>query len=338
MLHFSLRPMSLWGRLVLAGPVLLTFAAPAAHAQRGSFHARSFATQSMMNSSMMRMNTTTTTPAMMAARTNALLRRDIRADTLLNRNLRLDILGREFGHRPWWGGNQWWGGSMGGTWGGGGGGAFPIVVPSGVSSGVGTTVAQTSPGDTEDTAKAALLLEQAVAERLANRRRAFDEYQYERDKMPTPEQELLSRSRTNPSRNEVLSGQALNALLEDLRPLGARIDSNWPNAVLPLDWRDMKHINVTRGAGSIGVLKNGGQITWPAALTRSAFQEPRERLATRAMEAVRQTSRDRGVDPGVLRQMAAGVAATAVATAVLRQAGARRREGHRPAEEEKSSE
>src|SRR5205807_7177546 len=134
--------------------------------------------------------------------------------------------------------------------------------PSGVGA-AGTSVVQAPSRDTEDTAKAALLLEQAVAERLANRRRAFDEFQYERDKMPTPEQELLSRSRTNPPRNEVLSGQALNALLEDLRPLGARIDSNWPNAVLPLDWREMRHINVTRSAGGIGVLRDGGRIRWP---------------------------------------------------------------------------
>src|SRR5205807_10299084 len=124
MLHFSLRSMSRWGRLVLAGPVLLAFAAPAALGQGRSIHMRPNVTPSMMNSSMMRMNTTTTTPAMMAARTNALLRRDIRADTLVNRNLRLDILSREFGHRMWWGGNQMWGGSMGMALGGAGVGAF----------------------------------------------------------------------------------------------------------------------------------------------------------------------------------------------------------------------
>ena len=61
----------------------------------------------------------------------------------------------------------------------------------------------------------------SLFERLVNRRQAFDELLYERDKTPTPEQELLSRSRVNPPPAEVLSGQALNALLDDLRMTGA---------------------------------------------------------------------------------------------------------------------
>src|SRR5205807_1414521 len=108
-------------------------------------------------------------------------------------------------------------------------------------------VAQNSSADTTDTARAALLREQAVAERLANRRRAFDELQYERDKTPSPEQESLSRSRANPSPADVLSGQALNALLTDLRQLGTGVDEvNRPDALLPLDRTGLRHINVTR--------------------------------------------------------------------------------------------
>src|SRR5262249_28704284 len=145
----------------------------AASAQGRGMQQRPFVTPSMMNVSMTRMNTTAMTPAMMTARTNALLQRDIRLDALVNRNLRMDIVGREIGHNPWWwGGNSWWGSMLGG-WGGWGGGfgAVPIVVPSGA----GAAVAQTPSGSKEDPARSALLLEQAVAERLANRRRAFDE-------------------------------------------------------------------------------------------------------------------------------------------------------------------
>jgi hypothetical protein len=240
----------------------------------------------------------------MSFRNNDLLRRDLRLDSLLLRDLRFDrfLLRREFGLGPFlgtpFGASPFWG-----MWGGGVSGSGVSVIPVG-GAGVTTTPAA-SPGDTADTARAALLLEQAVAERLANRRRAFDELLYERDKTPTPEQELLGRSRDNPPVSEVLSGKALNALLDDLRKLGAGGDSSkLPNALLPLDENGLQHINVTRGAGSVALLKHGGRLNWPDALTGAEFQQPRERLAALATEAVEQAARNGRVDPDTLRQTA----------------------------------
>lgn len=171
--------------------------------------------------------------------------------------------------------------------------------------GITAPVAQSAPATTEDTARAALLLEQAVAERLANRRREFDEVLYERDKTPTPEQELLGPSRATPPPAEVLSGQALNALLDDLRATAAGTDpADRPNPRLPLDARGLKHINVTRGAGSVALLRDGGRLSWPAALAGAAVQGPRERLTAQAPEAVRQAANSGRLDPAALRQMA----------------------------------
>jgi hypothetical protein len=239
------------------------------------------------------------TPAMMPApsltgasasgslTTNALLQRDLRLDSRLLRELRRNAYmaaggyGRSglgmmpYAYLP----------SYGGSPGAVGGGYTPAAAPP-------------------DPARAALLREQAAAERLANRRRAFDELLYERENTPTPDQELLSRGRNNPPLAEVLSGRALNALLADLRDLGAGVDEgDRPNALLPLDRRGLAHINVTRGTGNIALLKDGGRLTWPAVLAGPAFREPRERLAARVPDVVRQTVRSGGVDPTAIRQM-----------------------------------
>jgi hypothetical protein len=176
------------------------------------------------------------------------------------------------------------------------------VIPVGVGGGIANPVPQKPADNPVDAARASLLMEQAVAERLANRRRAFDELQYERDKTPTPEQALLNRSRANPPAAEVRSGQALNALLTDLRRLGAGADDmSGPDALFPLDRAGLRHINVTRGTGNVALLKNNGRLTWPVALAGPALRDQRERLAARAAEIVRQAGR---VDPEILRQMA----------------------------------
>lgn len=338
MARLSFGSMPLHGRLILPTTILLVFAAPAVYGKGRSAPARPVMmpamthsairpmtspmmarsmtpsttsamarsmTPSMMSSTMT--NRMRTTPSTTTNITNALLRRDIRLDSHLLRNERLDqILRRDFGL----GGFPGMPFGAGSTWGMGGGGLLGSgisVIPAGGAVASATPVAQKSSGDTEDTARAALLLEQAVAERLANRRRAFDELLYERDKAPVPEQELLSRSRGNPPSSEVLSGQALNALLDDLRAPAATDAVDRPNALLPLDKQGLRHINVTHGAGSVALLKNGGQLSWPAGLTGAAFQEPRERLTAQTAEVVRLATSSGRVDPAALRQMAADV-------------------------------
>ncbi|HEX4591762.1 MAG TPA: hypothetical protein VH120_17630 [Gemmataceae bacterium] len=238
------------------------------------------------------------TPMMTPAQTTAQLQRELRINSVLRRDLRFDrfLDRREFGSSPF--------GSPFGMFGGGVGSGGALLLGGGLG---GTTVpaAANPTATTEDTARSALLLEQAVGERLDNRRKAFDELRYERDKTPTREEELLGRSRATPPSAEVLSGQALNALLDDLRTTGAGAElADRPNPRLPLDEQDLKHINVTRGAGGPALLKDGGRLTWPTALTGTAFQGPRERLSAQAVEVVRQAGNSGRVDPGALRQMA----------------------------------
>src|SRR5262245_51435213 len=284
MSHFGFAPAQLQIRLaLLAGPALLVLSAPAAYGQGRSMHANA-GMMAPMTRSTMSMPVMTNPSTRMNPTTNALLRQDVRLDSLLLRDLRFDRLRREVGFGPFsgmpFGTNPWW--SM---WSGGVGGWGANVIPVGVPSGTTTAVAQKPSGDAEEAARAALLLEKIIAERLENRRRAFDELAYERSKTPTPDQELLTRSRGNPSQAEVISGQALNALLDDLRRTG---NSGRPNALLPLDQQELRHINVTRGAGNVALLKDGGKIIWPASLSGATFRTPRERLAGQAQDAVRQ--------------------------------------------------
>jgi hypothetical protein len=157
--------------------------------------------------------------------------------------------------------------------------------------------------------------EQTRGDRTANRRKAFDEYLYERDKRPTAEEERqiaqltqLSRSRNNPPVTEIWSGKALNDLLNDLRQLAA---SNHlairPTLPLPLHEAGLKHINVTKGGGSIALLKNDGRFDWPVALTGPESEAEQEQLALRSRAAVRQAEFNGRVDPDLLRQIAGHV-------------------------------
>jgi hypothetical protein len=184
---------------------------------------------------------------------------------------------------------------------GGGGYAAPA---SGTTSTAPGTYAASPVSAREDAARAALTIEQVVAERLANRRRAFDELAYEREKTLAPEQELVLRSRTIPGPGEVTSGESLNALLIQLRRPVAGVDStSRPDVPLPFDVSDLKHVNVTRGTGNIAILRNNGRLDWPAVLTGSEFRELRRLLENQTAEAIRQTTGSGRVDHETVRQM-----------------------------------
>lgn len=158
-----------------------------------------------------------------------------------------------------------------------------------------------------------LLREQVRAERIANRRRAFDEYLYERERGAVADQQERERrltaerdrSRTDPPVTEIWSGKALNDILGELRALKAKgqlVASRAPN--LPLEDELLKHINVTgKDGGNLGLLKNEGRLTWPVALNSDDLKAERGRLNDLAQAAVEQAKFKNTVDAGTLRQM-----------------------------------
>jgi hypothetical protein len=122
------------------------------------------------------------------------------------------------------------------------------------------------------------------------------------------QREQLSRSLNNPPVSEIWSGKALNDVLADLRPVLLQSDpANLRPVLVPLDEDGLKHINVTRGAGNIALLKNQGRLTWPAALQDPVFRLEREKLTAQALEAVRQAKSYGLVDRGTILEMTAGL-------------------------------
>jgi hypothetical protein len=158
----------------------------------------------------------------------------------------------------------------------------------------------------KDVQQALSMKEKFKQDQIVTRRQKFDEYLYEREKMPTAEDDRqralqlqITRSLNNPPVAEILSGQAPNYILVDIRKNESKKGS--PPAI-PLDEDLLRHVNLTPGTGNPGLLKNDGRIAWPTALQSDDFRSERELLNSLAPEATRQAVNGR-VDSGALKDM-----------------------------------
>lgn len=128
-----------------------------------------------------------------------------------------------------------------------------------------------------------LLHEQVRRERMENRRRAFDQYLYEREHTPTPEderaramREQVRRSLNDPPMGDITSALALNTLLAHIQKKG----DNVQGPSIALDNDIVRHINVKSpsGGGNPGLLKNEGRLSWPVVLRGPQYKEERDVL------------------------------------------------------------
>ena len=155
-----------------------------------------------------------------------------------------------------------------------------------------------------------LLKEQNRQATIATERKDFEQYLYERTHTPTFEQERqrvaaenLKRSLNEPPVSEILSGQSLNTLLDDLSK--RRLDETDDQSI-SLDEDVLRHINLTAGRGNAGLLKNEGRLSWPVALREDAYKTDRELLNSLAPEAIYQAINGR-VDAGTMHAMTRAV-------------------------------
>lgn len=201
----------------------------------------------------------------------------------------------------------------------GGGGYNPMYPPYGYESAVGGFLRGTaSIIDAQgqfmvNQQQSNILRQQAMSEKIANRRRVFDNYLYERAMTPTVEQfreedrlRNLDRSRIDPPVNEIYSAKALNDVLIDLQNLQATTRATDPSTRVPINEEMLRQVNVTTtkgGGGNLGLLRSGAGANWPIALTSDEFKTERERLTTLAGEAVKQAEFNRRVDANTIRQM-----------------------------------
>lgn len=159
--------------------------------------------------------------------------------------------------------------------------------------------------------QAYLAKEDVKRARLANRRAALEEWLWERENLPTLEQERardaqqqLLRAQNDPPVTELWSGQSLNVLLNSAAALPPQ--GQGPN--IPLDEELLSKINLNTGKGGVnfGLLKNDGNLTWPTALLdlkpAAEAQELRDQLQRRTKEAVEQ-AKNGALDPNTMREL-----------------------------------
>lgn len=136
-----------------------------------------------------------------------------------------------------------------------------------------------------DKQSAWLRREQVRQARIDTQRRIFDEAMYERSMTPTAEQvrqqrlmESLERSRNQPPMSDIISGRALNDLMDAIRKsenYGAK------GAAPPLSPEVLSKINVTggepSGTGPLSMIRRG-KIAWPVTLTANQYAPQRMQL------------------------------------------------------------
>ena len=153
--------------------------------------------------------------------------------------------------------------------------------------------------------------EQRRGEKLKNDRAYFDLKNYERERTPSAEElrlrsikEQVMRSRNNPPVTEITSAKALNDLIQDIHNVQSRGDTAQLRTFqAPLSEDVLKHVNVTKGQGNIGLIKNDGRLTWPVALSGIDFKEDRERINSLVRDAVSQAGFNGQVDSGTITQL-----------------------------------
>jgi hypothetical protein len=175
--------------------------------------------------------------------------------------------------------------------------------------------------------EARLLQEQANRSSVATRRKIHEEALYERagwvkrnDPNLVSQRDQawdLDRARHNPPLTEILSGQALNALLAHLKKQQGK---GLRGVSVPLQEDVLRGINVSGRdtRANPGLLKFDGRLQWPLSLTAPTFADGRERLGTLLADAVNDARNSRPVPAGRFKDIRAELSrlnAVLVATA-----------------------
>ena len=212
--------------------------------------------------------------------------------------------GYSAGYNPYYGGGA---GGVGGGMGGLGGGYSYFTPEQGYlygSAGMVNAYGQL----TLQQEQARMLREQALQAKLDTRKKRFDVLAYIRDHTPTFSQEqdkiarqVLQRIQTNATPPEIWSGKSLNVLLKGLtKYAGQKLPAGLSHATLDDDV--VKHLNVAKKYGNLGLLRNNGQFTWPAALRDLVDEKDRADIANGTQRLFKQATNAQ-VDAGTLSDL-----------------------------------
>jgi hypothetical protein len=160
----------------------------------------------------------------------------------------------------------------------------------------------------QDVQKRNLMEQQVKQSKIDTRHKALNEYLWERQVLPTQEDERerdrmeqLRRSRNDPPSSEIWSGLALNNLLLATQQMQIQ---KGPGPTVPIEQDILPRINVTSGTttGQAGLLRDGGRLRWPLVLKRSVFAADRQRL-DELMQQAAQQARSGSIDADTLQGM-----------------------------------
>ena len=155
--------------------------------------------------------------------------------------------------------------------------------------------------------QARIIREQALQARLDTKRKKFDLDKYIRENTPTFTEEqakikkmTLKRIQTNSTEPEIVNGRALNLLLDDLRLHPGKKASVEPFA---LSEDVLGHLNLTKGNTSLGVLRNGGDFSWPVVFQEYFPPEQLRLIENQAKTLVKNADKAKLLDVNVLKDM-----------------------------------
>ena len=162
--------------------------------------------------------------------------------------------------------------------------------------------------------QARIIQTQADMSRIDYRRGLIDEQRYEQALQPTTlelrQQEQwrkLQSARNNPTKSEIWSGDALNALLTALQ--GAERQGLSAKSV-PLDPDVLKQINLTTGqAAGAGMLKSVTNLDWPFALQDEPFKYSATKINGLTLKAVDEVKTTGRVSAATFNELDGAVAA-----------------------------
>jgi hypothetical protein len=174
--------------------------------------------------------------------------------------------------------------------------------------------------------QANLTREQVKSAHIDNRRRMYDQLQYEKMNTPTQwqrqaedRQEQLMQARHNPPLTEIWEGISLNLLLDDIRQV--QTATGLRGAMIPLEPDLLPHISLTTGSGrqSSTMLANGGKLKWPPEMDEPRFAESRTQISQLFAQATQEAGSADGLTGQTRRQLKAaiGVLQNAVDDAVM---------------------
>jgi hypothetical protein len=197
---------------------------------------------------------------------------------------------------------------------GGGGYGYNYYYPDPYGGGLrGAAAAIAAQGDYEIAHQRSRVLNQVVEQaKIDTHHRILEEWLYEKAITPTLQQQQeatlameLRRALRNPGTTEVISGYALDLILNDLKD---KMSQGARGQAASIDPAILKQINVTSKAsgGSIGALKplkDGSPLPWPLPLQREGYKEEVRRFNQKAAEAVKLVQNTGAVDAGTLNDM-----------------------------------